>query len=454
MPPTATSRALVISLFCLAVSLLGTVAGARPFDVIGGDWEGCADFVRLARDDLGDERVKATQRLDLRALRPIDSVVVLHPEKTLDVGSFARFMKDGGRVILFDDYGTGDTLLEHFSLRRIAGPENPVRTLLDNPQLAIAEPDGAHPVVTGVTQVVLNHATGIRHNDLSSLLIVRTAGAGGGTTNIAVAGMVGRGRFLAVGDPSIVMNRMLRYPGNRAFARGVLAYAADQDTWGKRDGFVYVVSGGFEQKGAYGEDSAVAAEWSERLRFVSDAIQSMRREGMPPVVTYSFCVLLGLAIVLWVGANAARVHKPLTPRFTRPIPLLAQGGIAGHVAVLAAPGTSRALALLELKSALEERLSGILDLERIPSSDVLLNELTARRLVGPSEVSEVRLLFARMAHIETMVLSRRANALANVPDSEVLRAAEIVRRVTERAEAHKRAGMVEIAGSAPGAAVP
>jgi hypothetical protein len=451
----ARARSWIVLAIAVAILLAAPFANARPFDVIGGDWEGCADFVRLARDDLGDGRVRALERLDLSALRPIDSVIVLHPEKTLDVGSYARFMKDGGRVVLFDDYGTGDALLEHFSLHRIAAPENPDKTLLDNPQLAIAEPDSAHPVVAGVSRVVLNHATGIRHNDLSSLLVIHTAG--GDAVNVAVAGMVGKGRFLAVGDPSIVMNRMLRYPGNRAFARGVVAYAADQDTWGRRDGYVYIVSGPFEQKGAYGEDSTVTAEWSERLRLVSDTIRSMRHEGMPPALTYALCVALGLGIVVWVGANAARVHKPITPRFTRPIPLLAQGGVAGHVAVLSARGTSRALAMLELKSALEERLGALLELDRIPSADVLLGELAARRLLAASEIAELRVLFARLAHIETMVLSRRAGALGPVPDAEVLRAAEIIGRVLQHAEAHKTAlgtlGSVA-AGSAPGAAVP
>ncbi len=401
--------------------------------------------MRLARDELGDARVRTSDRIDLSTLRPIDSVVLVHPEKSLDVGSLARFMKDGGRVLLLDDYGTGDALLEHFSLKRIAAPSDPVSTILDNPNLPIAEPDGAHPVVASVNRVITNHPTAIRHNDLSSLLIIRRAN--GQPVHVAVAGMVGKGRFLAVGDPSIVMNRMLRYPGNRAFARGLIGYAADQDSWGKRDGYIYVLSGAFEQKGAYGEDSSGAAEWNERFRGVRDAIQAMRRDGAPAGVTYALSVLLGLGLVLWVGANAARVHKPLSPRFTRPIPLVAQGGVAGHVAVLAAPGTSRALAMLELKNALEERLGGLLELDRIPPADVLLSDLSRGELLRPAELAELRAILARMAHIETMVLSRRAAALGSVPDTEVLKTAEAIRRLVGLAEGRKHA-------SAPSAAVP
>lgn len=422
---------LVVALLLVALS----TAWAKPFDTISADWEGAAEFVRLARDDLGDGHVRVVEQLDLASLRPIDSVVLIHPEKSLDVGSFSRFMKDGGRVLLLDDYGSGDALLEHFSLHRMPAPEDPASMLMDNPRLAIAEPDGAHPVVAGVQKVVTNHPTAIRQNDLSSLLVIHTKS--GETVNVAVAGMVGKGRFLAVSDPSIVMNRMLRYPGNRAFAHGLVAYAADQDTWGKRDGYVYIAADDFTQKGAYGEDSAAGAAWSERLRAMTDFMQTLRREGFPASAIYAFCILLGLFLVIWIAQNAARVHKPIAPRFTRPIPLAAQGGIAGHVAVLVAPTTSRALAMLELKGALEERLSALLDLDRIPPSDAMMQDLSRGPLVTSSEVQELRTIFARLRHVETMILSRRAGALGPVPESEVIATAGAIRRILEAAESRK-----------------
>lgn len=438
-------------LVSLALGLLVLVgarpAWGRPFDVIGSDWEGCADFVRLARDDLGDARVRAQDHIDLGALRPIDTVVMIHPERSLDVGSFARFMREGGRVLLLDDYGTGEALLEHFSLRRIAAPANPSSTILDNAQLAVAEADGAHPVVAGVQRVVLNHPTGIKHNDLSSLLVIRrTAGE---PVNVAVAGMVGKGRFLAVGDPSIVMNRMLRYPGNRGFARGLIGYAADQDTWGKRDGLVYVITGAFEQRGTYGDDGS-SIELGERLRGIRDMAQTVRRDGLPAGGLYALAVLVGLGLVLWVGNNGARVHRPVAPRFTRPIPLVAQGGVAGHVEVLAARGTSRALAMLELKSALEERFAGLLELDRIPSHGSLLNELERSELLRAGELHELKELFTRLAHIETLVVSRRAAALGNVADSEVLKTAATIKRLVDAAERRKRDGSSVASMTQPG----
>ena len=44
------------------------------------------------------------------------------------------------------------------------------------------------------------------------------------------------GRLLAMADPSAFINLMLRYPGNRNFARGVLKYLLEDDSWGRRAG--------------------------------------------------------------------------------------------------------------------------------------------------------------------------------------------------------------------------
>jgi hypothetical protein len=406
-------------------------APSGPFALAGNDWEGCADFVRLAREEIGDARVVPTGTLDLAALRPEDSVIVLHPVKSLDAGSLARFMRAGGRVALLDDFGSGDGLLEHFGLERVPLPQHPAEMLRDNPSLALAEPASLHPVVTDITFVVTNHATGLRHPDLSPVLKVR--GKGEQDVLVAVAGAVGQGRLLAVGDPSTVMNSMLRYPGNRTFARAIVRYAGDDDVWGKRAGHVFILSNSFEQKGVYGEEAGVFSDLHERLRDVNDALGAMRKEGVPPWVSYLAAVSVGLGIVLWVGANAGRTHRAIVPRFTRMIPLAAQGGVAGHAAVIGAPRTSRALAMLELKSALEEELALRLGLDRIPAHDVLLARVASVKLLDAEGLHALKQLLLRMANIETMVLSRRVAAMRKIADGEVLVTARMIRDLLQRA---------------------
>lgn len=434
---------------CALLCLLAPVAHARPFDLTGTDWEGCAELVRLAKGEL-NERIVATERLDLSTLRPEDSLILLHPVNTLDKDSLGRFMKAGGRVILLDDFGTGDGLLEHFGMERVAAPEHPANALRKNPQLAIAEPASAHPVVSDVTRVVTNHPTGLRHPDLSPILKIRVApDAPNGEQDvvIAVAGAVGQGRLLVVGDPSIVMNSMLRYPGNRAFAKALVRYAGDDDVWGRRAGHVYILTGPFELHGSYGEEPSAFSDLAERVRALQDSLSQVRRDGVPPWLAYLLAVAVGLGLVVWVGASAGRVHKATTPRFTRKIPLAAQGGVAGHAAVIGGPKTSRALAMLELKSALEEELCALLALEAVPGPEALVQKVRAQGLVDAHGVSVLERLLSRMAQIETMVvLSRRggspiagtlAGGAAKVTDEEVLMTARQIRAILDQARGGK-----------------
>jgi hypothetical protein len=416
--------------FGLSALLLPTTALASPFDITGTDWEGCAEFIRLARKELGDARIVATEQIDLSRLKPEDSLILLHPEKSMDTGSLARFMRAGGRVVLLDDYGRGDALLRHFGMDRIPMPRHPADSVRGDPALPIAEPASSHPVVSDARRVVLNHPTGLHHPDLSPVLKVR--GVGEPDVLVAVAGAVGQGRLLAVGDPSTVMNSMLRYPGNRAFARAIVRYAGDDDSWGKRQGRVFVASGRFTENGSFGNEASIFSDMGSHIRGLEDSLSSVRREGFPGWAAYLVAVVVGLGVVIWVGAHAGRVHKPVHPRFTRPIPMSAQGGVAGRAAVLAAPNTSRGLALLELKAAFEEELCALLDLEKKPAQDILLERLAEEKWLDPPDIADLRRLLLRMAEVETLVLSRSAAALSKMSDDEVMAASKTIRNLLAR----------------------
>ncbi len=439
-------RGLLFVTFFVALLLFGQFALASPFDLSGRDWEGLSEFVALAKAEVGNARVVPTGLLAMRDLKREDSLILVHPERTLDIDSLARFMRTGGRVIVLDDYGTADALLAHFQLERVPAPRRPTEALRNNPSFAIAEPASAHPVANDVVKVVTNHPTGLKHPDLSPVLKIRAVDQP--DVLVAVAGAVGQGRLLAVGDPSIVMNEMLRYPGNKGFARGLVKYAADDDTWGKRDkGKIYVVSGSFEQKGAFGDDSLLGDDWNERLRNVEDALASIRKEGFSPTLSYVFAVIGGLGVVLWVGSHAGRTHKPIQARFTREVPLVAQGGIAGHAAVIGGAHTSRVLALLELKAALEEDLSDLLGLEKMPGHEALMIQLSTKALLDTDGLRTLKRLLLRLSSVETMVLSQRPGEqkLGMVPvrairDREVMEIAKAVKKLLRSARGRAQMG--------------
>jgi hypothetical protein len=429
----AIARALLSLITIIAFTIAPSLARATPFDLSSRDWEGCRDFVEMATSELGQGRVVATGELDMHALHREDGVVLIHPERSIDPESLAQFMRAGGRVILLDDYGTGESLLTHFGMRRVPSPKHPAEMLRHNPALPIAEPASAHPVVADVSRVVTNHPTGIAQPDLSPVLKMRSAD--GPDVLLAIAGAVGQGRLLVVGDPSTVMNSMLRYPGNKSLARGIIHYAVDDDTWGKRGGTLYVLSGAFTQKGSFGSEESSEDSLKAHLKALSDAFASARREGISNASAWLLAATIGLAIVMWIGSRAGRVHKSHAPRYTREIPTLAQGGIAGHAAVLAAPGTSRVLAMLEWKSALEDELCGELKIDALPPQDVLFAELSRKRLLDAEGIRSLKELLLRLSSVETMVLSQRAPAIPSIRDREVLDVAESVKRIVAEVRA-------------------
>jgi len=400
---------------------------AGPLAPGGEDWEGLSQLVRTAQGELGPQRVIVTSSLDLGDLRRADALLLVHPERALDAEELTMFMRAGGRVVLLDDYGTGTGLLSHFGIRRVPLPQRPAAMLRGNPALAIAEPASSHEAVRDVTRVVTNHATGLEHPALSPLLVVH--GEDEPDVLLAVAGAVGQGRLLVLGDSSVFMNEMLRYPGNRALLADLVRYATEDDAWGRLDGKLYVLVNDFELTGSFGVDPGLGGVAGRARRSLIEAFETLQKDGMPPGAAYLAALAVGLAVVFWTGLRAGKTHRPSPPRFARPLPVVAQGGVAGHAATLAAPGTARFLAMLELKSALEEDLAARLGMERAPPHDALVAKVRAARLLDEDGSRDLKGLFETLALFETMLGGKRRTSLERPRDVEVVAVADRVRRL-------------------------
>jgi hypothetical protein len=410
---------LVIMLCVMAITSASDARAA--YTAASTDWDGLSGFVQLAKDEAGPGNVIETATLDYALLGPQDAVILLHPETSLDLESLSRFLREGGRVVLFDDFGSGDELLHHFQIERVPLPVHPALELRHNPALAIAEP-ADHQTLQGVTRVVLNHASGVKHKELSPLLFVRAAD--GEKTYVGLAGAVEKGHLLVVSDASVPINGMLRFPGNKTFARNVLHYAVTGVGDVASHGKLYILTGSFEQLGSYGN-----AESEGKLHVLAEAFRAFKHDGLPAPAAYALAALAAIALGVWVWSRASRVHQPSVPRYVKKTPLAAQGGIAGHAALIAAKPTTRALAVLEIKTALEERICAVLELERAPAPDEIVRQARARHLLSDESGRTLRALLAYMSEVETLVLSRRAEAMRRVRDADVLRCSRQARAI-------------------------
>lgn len=419
----------------LALLTLSSTAAAGAFDLNDASWEGCAELLALAREELGSDRVVVLSTLDWEEVEAGDGILVLHPTNPMDQEEATSFMKAGGRMAILDDYGKGDRLLEHFKIRRRTLSTEPLAFLRSNPALAIASPAydtsggevlGLHPTVADVKQVVLNHGTGLEHPDLTPVLEVRVRG--GDPIAVAVAGQIDgprdKGRLFAMGDPSAFINLMLRYPGNRAFAIGLVHYLADGDATDSRRGRLYIVANEFGERGSFGGVTPLRKSIDRKVEAALEAFQELRDDGFPWWLHVAIAALAALLVLWWVVRALVRLYTSRVPRFARSVPLVAQGGVAGRAAVLASDASPPALALLEIRSALVESLAAHFGVSE-GTSDSELVERAAGQGSGDL-LQRARGMLESMRAAENAVV---AGTPARVSRDEVKSAAEVTGRL-------------------------
>lgn len=306
------TRCVMVAALAVLSALLTRDANAAPFDPGGSDWEGCSRLVEIAREELGSSRVLVVDEIDYERLGPSDGLLIIHPEGSYDLDELTTFMKLGGRVAVVDDFGDGASLLQRFRIERGAAPSDPLQMLHGNPQLPIATPSSGHPIVADVAQVVLNHPTTVKHADLSTLLRIPRVGGDLGP-DVALAGQVGEGRLVAMGDPSIFINSMLRFPGNRALAKNLVGYLLEGGGERKRDARLTILHGRFRERGTLG--GGIRGSLRDRLRGLLGAVDNVRRGGFGGVAARVIALGIVIAAGIWAAVRAGTRTKIPRPRY-------------------------------------------------------------------------------------------------------------------------------------------
>jgi hypothetical protein len=429
------------TLALLGVLLAGSPARAA-FDAADPGWEGCNRFVELAQQELGSRRVRVITSLDYSLLEPRDAIVFLHPEVEIRFHPLAAFLAAGGRAAVIDDHGKAASLLERFHIHRANAPALPALRLRDNSQLPIALPAPSesstepndHPTLRGVDQVVTNHPTALRLEpgiELTPLLVMPARG--GPEALLAVTGVIGDaracgltpvvnrdeppeghcGRLLAMGDPSAFINLMMRYPGNTNFARGVFNYLLEDDTWGRRGGNLYVLSGEFKQSGTYGNAGSFRATLGEQQAALLDWLEAVQQSGLPEPFSIALAAVAAICVAIWAGLAGGQLYAPLAPGYARSLPHAAQGGFAGRVAVLAANSTDRAMLLRELKRNLESSLRVRLGLPALVGPREIVLAAGEQALLSPRSLRALEHLLTRLSAGEIAVMSARRLSISD-----------------------------------------
>jgi hypothetical protein len=187
----------------------------------------------------------ATPLVSLDAL-PQDaesSVLLLIPylkPTEAEVARLKAYLDGGGILILADDYGYGNTVLEslgisaRFSDAPLLDPLFNYRT----PYFTLATNLEPSPLTTEVSSLALNYASALegegwnvvaRSSRFSYLDVnndgKRNVGEPGGPFPVAGQTIVGRGNVILLADPSIFINTMLAAEDNRQFVQNLLGSA-------------------------------------------------------------------------------------------------------------------------------------------------------------------------------------------------------------------------------------
>lgn len=226
----------------------------QDYAINSPEWNGLNTLSAVAQGS--GLQVKAVSNLDWADLGPEDILFVLYPEARLDPVPVTGFIRNGGNVLIADDFGDSTEVLGRLGMLRQQGAgllaERYYEDLEHAPVAVPAMPD--HPLAEEVAELVTN-VPGV---------LVQVSGADtvfhfGPDKAVVVTGTLGRGRFVVLSDPSMLINRMLQFEGNLRFAINLLRYLSRD---GKARRLVLLV-GDFD---TFGEASEL---------FGDDSMQSM-----------------------------------------------------------------------------------------------------------------------------------------------------------------------------------
>jgi hypothetical protein len=275
-----------------------------------------------------------------------------------------------------------------------------------------------------VQRILTNHPIVLSSVQLTPVFEIRSVG--GETGVLAYAGVIGkRGRLLAMGDPSVFINLMMRYPENRLFAEHLAEYLGADDDWGHRQGRLYLVSNKFA------ESNSKDGQWLSHV--TAKTLWARGREvfgnQLPEPVQWFLGLVVALYLGHWAWSRLIRPTRVAPPRFATPMPLLGKPGESARAAVLASPTTPRALTLLELNAGMHSYLLAELDTDAHLDLRSLCEAITRAGVVDESQQRELVWYMSLVNKVQQAIAKGRS---ARVTAGELKRAHRLVLTIAGR----------------------
>lgn len=364
----------------LILTFAPALAWAIPdYDPQSHAWSGASELVRIAAE--AEVELRPTGTLDWSQLPRGGALLVLHPRNSLGLADVSAYLDDGGRVAWLDDFGASEEFWRWFQFRAEPVLDGVPRTP-ELPELLVARPQMPHPLTQGVDALVTNLPVALGHPRLRP--VFDFAGRGQG---LLLVGQIRAGKLVVAGDPSVLINTMMRFPGNRQFAHNLLAFLA-----ARPGGRVTMVWGDVRVRGQWQGRTRARTRRREAVNTLNTAFRSLSDALASTAVLRPLAALVALAVACAVAALTwgRRPSERYGPRG----PVGATAGVTERVAIFSAAGANLLLPALVARALLEGALLRAVGLK--PPTDVraVLDRLSTR--LGGAQREDVRAVLTEL----------------------------------------------------------
>ena len=287
-------RALLVSVLTVVVATLwadSALAQEGDYAVESSRWNGMSEFLGVG-SALGIE-LEPTDTLDFSKLTADQTLVIVYPATELDVTELAAFIVEGGRVLLADDFGKSGGLLERLDIERspaMSGGLPHDEFVRDNKALPVFEPTGVHPLLEGVSTVVANHPSVLRHPGGPVIAYKKRGG-------LVYDMNLGEGKVIVLGDSSLLINQMLEVADNQKLAQNALQYLCE----GISPCSPKLLVGEIEQSGTFQSSDAPETTLAWLAEAFNESVARLQAEIPSSPLLFYLAIILSGGLALYLG---------------------------------------------------------------------------------------------------------------------------------------------------------
>lgn len=248
---------MAVAITLLAVSMTApAISTTEDFSMFNSGWNGTSGLAVMTYrtgkfvPTFQVESTGADIAITQIALTSIDLdprtgvLIIIGPSKEFtdaEGALVANFVGDGGRLVLADDFGTGNSLLSKMgATSRFSGDLVMDLAFEKQPEFSVVFDIRPDPLMANITTLLFNHPSSISVNASTTTTMayssiaswrdsngnrLRDPGEPGGPFPLIARERFGQGTIILLSDPSVLINGMRAYMDNDAFATNLVAEA-------------------------------------------------------------------------------------------------------------------------------------------------------------------------------------------------------------------------------------